>query len=71
MPRKKKVADIEEIASVLTAIMRGEAVGDGDPPGIKDQLKATELLGKHYGMFKPKEEVPGQIEFFGDEDIAD
>ena len=71
MPRKKKVANEEEVASVLTALMRGEGMGDACLPGIKDQLKAAELLGKHLGMFKGKEDKKEAIEFVGDEALAD
>jgi len=71
MPRKKKVASEKEVASVLTALMRGESTGGEQSPGVKDQLKATELLGKHLGMFKGKEETLEAIEFVGDEQLAD
>lgn len=60
-----KVADAQEVLEYLTSIMRGEQreqtlqlVGDGmqDITAIdvaaKDRLKAAELLGKRYGIFK-------------------
>lgn len=60
-----KVADAQEVLEYLTSIMRGEQreqtlqlVGDGmqDITSIdvaaKDRLKAAELLGKRYGIFK-------------------
>lgn len=72
MPKKqKKVADETEVAAFWTEVMRGHLAADERPPGVKDQLKATEFLGKHLGMFKESKEMPGQIEFAGDEDIAD
>ena len=48
--------------------MRGELVADA---GAKEQLKASEFLSKYHGMFKESKEIPGQIEFVGDEQIAD
>ena len=60
-----KVADAQEVLEYLTSIMRGEQreqtlqlIGDGmqDITSIdvaaKDRLKAAELLGKRYGIFK-------------------
>jgi len=60
-----KVANAQEALAYLTSIMRGEQreqtlqlVGDGmqDITSIdvaaKDRLKAAELLGKRYGIFK-------------------
>ena len=57
-----KVANAQEVLEYLTSIMRGEQtlqlVGDGmqDITSIdvaaKDRLKAAELLGKRYGIFK-------------------
>lgn len=60
-----KVADAQEVLEYLTSIMRGEQreqtlqlIGDGmqDITAIdvaaKDRLKAAELLGKRYGIFK-------------------
>ena len=72
MPKKQKeVADEIEVAAFWTEVMRGGLAADDRPPGMKDQLKATEFLGKHLGMFKESKETPGQIEFVGDEDLAD
>ena len=61
----EKVASITEILEFLTSVMRGEhteqtlrLVGDGvqDISDIyvsaKERLKAAELLGKRYGLFK-------------------
>lgn len=57
-----KVANTQEVLEYLTSIMRGEQtlqlVGDGmqDITSIdvaaKDRLKAAELIGKRYGIFK-------------------
>ena len=57
-----KVANAQEVLEYLTSIMRGEQtlqlVGDGmqDITSIdvaaKDRLKAAELIGKRYGIFK-------------------
>jgi len=69
MPRKKKVANEKEVTAFFSAVMRGEAAADENPPGVKDQLKAAELLGKHFGMFKEKEgkEASEEVEFVGDD----
>ena len=73
MPRKKKVADETEVAAFFSDVMRGAPAADEKPPGVKDQLKAAELLGKHFGMFDSKDEgsQPEPIEFVGDERIED
>lgn len=60
-----KVADAQEVLEYLTSIMRGEQreqtlqlIGDGMQDitvidvAAKDRLKAAELLGKRYGIFK-------------------
>ena len=61
----KKTADAKEVLEYLTAVMRGEhteqvlrLVGDGVQEisdikvSAKERLKAAELIGKRYGMFK-------------------
>lgn len=61
----KKTADAQEVLEYLTAVMRGEhteqvlrLVGDGVQEisdikvSAKERLKAAELIGKRYGMFK-------------------
>ena len=61
----KKTADAQEVIEYLTAVMRGEyseqilrLVGDGCQSidkidvSAKDRIKAAELLGKRYGLFK-------------------
>ncbi|MCM1299763.1 MAG: terminase small subunit [Firmicutes bacterium] len=42
---KKRIASPEEVLSFLTEIMEGEEA-------LKDRLRAAELLGKRYGLFK-------------------
>lgn len=61
----KKIADAQEVLEYLTAVMRGEHreqtlrfVGDGMQRitnidvSAKERLKAAELIGKRYGIFK-------------------
>lgn len=61
----QKTADVQEVLEYLTAVMRGEyteqtlqLVGEGvqtiTPIDVsaKERLKAAELIGKRYGMFK-------------------
>lgn len=61
----EKTADAREVLEYLTAVMRGEhteqvlrLVGDGVQEisdikvSAKERLKAAELIGKRYGMFK-------------------
>ncbi len=61
----QKIADAKEVLEYLTSVMRGEKteqtlqlVGDGVQRiadievSAKDRLKAAELIGKRYGMFK-------------------
>lgn len=60
-----KTADAQEVLEYLTSVMRGEhkeqvlkLIGDGVQTisdidvGAKDRIKAAELIGKRYGMFK-------------------
>lgn len=71
----QKVADAREVMEYLTAVMRGEAMshvlclaGDGmqevieKQPDEKEKLKAAELLGKRYGLFKEVMEVEPDME---------
>ena len=59
------VADAQEVMEYLTNVMRGKSTssvlslcGDGfqevieKPPDEKEKMKAAELIGKRYGMFK-------------------
>ena len=60
------IADQNEILEYLTSVLRGESEagmivdknGDRaatpDLPGVKDRLRAAELLGKRYGLFVEK-----------------
>lgn len=61
----QKTADAQEVLEYLTAVMRGEhteqtlqLVGEGVQTiadinvSAKERLKAAELIGKRYGMFK-------------------
>lgn len=61
----QKTADVQEVLEYLTAVMRGEhreqtlqLVGDGVQEitdiavGARERLKAAELIGKRYGMFR-------------------
>lgn len=61
----KKTADAQEVLEYLTAVMRGQhteqtlqLIGDGVQKiadidvSAKERLKAAELIGKRYGMFK-------------------
>ena len=63
------MADTTEVAAFFSAVMRGAPAADEKLPGVKDQLKAAELLGKHFGMFSDREGKEGgeQVEFVGDE----
>lgn len=61
----EKIADAKEVMEYLTSVLRGESessvlslCGDGyqevieKNPDEKERLKAAELLGKRYGLFK-------------------
>ena len=61
----ENTADAKEVIEYLTEVMRGKSsssvlslCGDGyqmvieKPPDEKERLKAAELLGKRYGLFK-------------------
>lgn len=61
----EKTADAQEVLEYLTAVMRGQhteqtlqLIGDGAQKiadidvSAKERLKAAELIGKRYGMFK-------------------
>lgn len=61
----QRTADAQEVLEYLTAVMRGEhteqtlqLIGDGMQTitdidvSAKERLKAAELIGKRYGMFK-------------------
>ena len=66
----ENAADIQEVMEYLTSVLRGESAsavlmmsGNGmqkvteKPPDEKERLKAAELLGKRFGMFKDNVDV--------------
>lgn len=61
----ERTADAQEVLEYLTSVLRGESFssvlsmcGDGcqtvveKPPDEKERLRAAELIGKRYGLFK-------------------
>lgn len=82
----EKTADAQEVLEYLTSVMRGEhteqtlqLVGDGVQKiadidvSAKERLKAAELIGKRYGMFKDNLDVGGAVPVVisGGEDLED
>ena len=83
---KERIASQDEILETLTKVLRGqeegtELVGVGKgaqrveqlPPTIEAKIRAGELLGKRYAMWKDNKniEVSGAVQFvddIGDED---
>jgi phage terminase small subunit len=72
--QSEKTADAREVMEYLTAVMRGEhteqtlrlsETGGQDIVSInvseKDRLKAAELIGKRYGLFKENVNVEGAM----------
>lgn len=70
----EKTADAQEVLEYLTSVMRGESsssvlslCGDGcqevieKAPDEKERLKAAELIGKRYGMFKDNVNMGGAV----------
>ena len=70
----KKTADAQEVLEYLTSVMRGEhteqalrLVGEGVQEidtlevSAKDRIKAAELIGKRYGLFKDGINVSGSV----------
>lgn len=66
----ENTANIQEVMEYLTSVMRGTSkanvlalAGDGHqeviakPPDEKERLKAAELLGKRFGMFKDNVDI--------------
>ena len=80
--RSEKIADAVEVMEFLTAVMRGEErdevlkrTGEGSQEVIslrvseRDRIKAAELLGKRYGIFRDKVQVDaGRVVFRDDID---
>lgn len=82
----EKIADSTEVLEYLTSVMRGEHTeetlcldGDGTQRKIsidvsaKDRIKAAELIGKRYGLFKENVDVLGAVPVVisGGEDLDD
>ncbi len=85
----EKIADATEVMKYLTAVLRGEAKSeivvveaeDGcsyakhiqKKPDEKERLKAAELLGKRYGMFKDNVKITGAIPVIisGEDDLEE
>lgn len=82
----EKTADAQEVLEYLTSVMRGEhteqtlqLVGDGMQQitdidvAAKERLKAAELIGKRFGMFKDSLNVGGSIPVVisGGDDLED
>ena len=66
----ENTANIQDVMEYLTSVMRGTSkanvlalAGDGyqeviaKPPDEKERLKAAELLGKRFGMFKDNVDI--------------
>lgn len=49
---RRKIAPPEEVLEALTEVLRAPE----EEVRLADRFKAAELLGKHYGLFDPKEE---------------
>lgn len=82
----EKTADAQEVLEYLTSVMRGEhkeqtlaLCGDGMQKiqdidvSAKDRIKAAELIGKRYGMFKDAVDLGGAVPVVisGGDDLAD
>ena len=86
--QSEKTAQAQEVMEYLTSVMRGEhteqtlrLVGDGvqeitniDVPA-KDRIKAAELLGKPYGLFKDNLQMDGDLSLniqidYGEDDTS-
>ena len=84
--RSEKIADAQEVLEYLTSVMRGEHTEqvlrlDGDGVQVvdsiqtptHDKLKAAELIGKRYGLFKDAVDLGCAVPvvIFGGDDLAD
>lgn len=82
----EKIADAQEVLEYLTSVMRGEHTEqvlrlDGDGVQVvdsiqtptHDKLKAAELIGKRYGLFKDAVDLGGAVPVVisGGDDLAD
>lgn len=70
----KLIADQDEVLRYLTSVLRGDSQASvlardyigaerviQKPPDEKERLKAAELLGKRYGLYKENVDVNGAI----------
>lgn len=70
-----RIAKAEEVLKYLTSVMRGEEkeevpilIGEGmqrlvpKEAGVKERIKAAELLGRRYSLFTDKVDVEGRID---------
>ncbi len=82
----ERTADAQEVLEYLTAVMRGQqteqtliSIGDGVQKigdievGARDRLKAAELIGKRFGLFKEGLELAGAlpVEIAGEAELED
>lgn len=81
----EKTADAQEVLEYLTAVMRGkhteqtlQLCGDGRQEIVdievseKDRIKAAELIGKRYGMFKGNIKITSiPVVITGKDDLED
>ena len=80
----ERIASAEEVMRFLTSTMRGEVretvpilCGNGyqelkeKDPGVKERLKAAELLGKRYGVFTENISVDTAVTIVDDVPEAD
>lgn len=86
--QSEKTAQAQEVLEYLTSVMRGEhteqtlrLVGDGMQEitdiavSAKDRIKAAELLGKRYGLFKDNLQMDGDLSLniqidYGEDDTS-
>lgn len=56
--RPNEIAKVEDVLTFLSATMRGDVPDRyGLDASLSDRLKAAELMGKRYGLFRDKLEV--------------
>lgn len=82
----ERTADAYEVMEYLTSVMRGECkeqrlklAGDGVQKVVnmgvpaKDRIRAAELIGKRYGVFREKAEADARtaVIFLGEGEIRD
>lgn len=54
-----KIADAEEVMEFLSSVMRSDFKGQS--VSTSDRLKAAELIGKRYGLYKNTVDVGGSV----------